>query len=83
MLCIQPQLCNTLSLSINSLCGRSPKALTYELLQAELQAQNLESIPPYGMLPISVLGTVDGWFELHNKFGSLPMNRILQPLAID
>ncbi|RYV00535.1 gamma-glutamyltransferase [Shewanella sp. OPT22] len=62
--------------------GRSPRSLTYAKLQQELKNQNLSSIPPYGMLPISVPGTVDGWFELHNKFGGMPMQKILQP-AID
>jgi len=35
-----------------------------------------------GPLPVSVPGCVDGWFELHNKFGKLPMSEILTP-AID
>jgi len=59
--------------------GRSPKGLTLTKLQQELTALNRETIPPYGMLPISVPGTVDGWFELHNKFGKLPMKQILAP----
>jgi len=62
--------------------GRSPKALTLTKLQQELSTLKRDTIPPYGMLPISVPGTVDGWFELHNKFGKLPMQKILQP-AID
>ncbi|HOI49238.1 MAG TPA: gamma-glutamyltransferase family protein, partial [Prolixibacteraceae bacterium] len=32
-----------------------------------------------GPLPVSVPGCVDGWFELHQKFGRLPMTEILQP----
>ncbi|MCW9000222.1 MAG: gamma-glutamyltransferase, partial [Kangiellaceae bacterium] len=51
--------------------GRSPKGLTYNQLQTKLKKLNRTSIPPYGMLPISVPGTVDGWFELHKKFGKL------------
>ena len=62
--------------------GRSPKSLTVKKLKAELSAQNRENIPPYGMLPISVPGTVDGWFEMHDKFGKIPMNKVLEP-AID
>jgi gamma-glutamyltranspeptidase/glutathione hydrolase len=31
------------------------------------------------MLPISVPGAVDGWFELHAKFGRLPMRDVLAP----
>lgn len=62
--------------------GRSPKGLTLAKLKSELKQLKRNTIPPYGMLPISVPGAVDGWFELHNKFGSLPMKKILAP-AID
>ena len=55
--------------------GRSPKSLTLE----HLQLQGVDSIPPYGPLPVTVPGAVDGWFELHTKFGSLPMTSILAP----
>lgn len=59
--------------------GRSPRGLTYEMLAEELEKLGREDLPPYGMLPISVPGTVDGWFELHEKFGKLPMEKILTP----
>ena len=36
-------------------------------------------IPPVGSLPITVPGTVDAWFALHDKFGKLPMNEDLAP----
>lgn len=55
--------------------GRSPKSLTLEYFKKN----NLESIPSSGPLPVSVPGCVDGWFELHNKFGKLPMSEILAP----
>ena len=58
--------------------GRSPQSLT---LQHFLD-QGMERIPGYGVLPVSVPGAVDGWFELHDRFGRLPMTEILQP-AID
>jgi gamma-glutamyltranspeptidase/glutathione hydrolase len=32
-----------------------------------------------GPLPISVPGCIDGWFELHGKFGRLPMGDLLAP----
>ncbi len=38
-----------------------------------------EGIPPLGHLPVTVPGTVDAWFELHGKFGKLPMRTILAP----
>ena len=55
--------------------GRSPKGLTLE----EFRKQGLEEIPALGPLPVSVPGAVDGWFELHGKFGSLPMAELLGP----
>ena len=51
--------------------GRSPLGLSYEQLKAELAKLKRETIPPTGMLPISVPGAVDGWAELHKKFGKL------------
>ena len=55
--------------------GRSPKSLTLDYLKS----QGLNAIPPYGPLPVNVPGAVDGWFELHDKFGSMPMEAILAP----
>lgn len=59
--------------------GRSPLGLSRETLVAELAKLNRTTIPPRGMLPISVPGTADGWFALHGKFGRLPMRDILAP----
>jgi gamma-glutamyltranspeptidase/glutathione hydrolase len=58
--------------------GRSPQKLTLEFFEK----QGMEKIPSHGPLPVSVPGAVDGWFELHKKFGSRPMPEILAP-AID
>ncbi|MDA2932936.1 gamma-glutamyltransferase [Acidobacteria bacterium AH-259-D05] len=55
--------------------GRSPYALTLE----EFKKRNLQEIPIVGPLPVSVPGAVDGWFELHKRFGKLPMEKILEP----
>lgn len=55
--------------------GRSPEKLTL----AYFEEQNMEKIPSHGPLPVSVPGAVDGWFELHGKFGSKPMDVLLQP----
>ncbi|WP_416143367.1 gamma-glutamyltransferase [Pseudoalteromonas spongiae] len=54
--------------------GRSPASLTLDILKAQG-----DKIPSYGPLPVSVPGAVDGWFELHNKFGKLPMAELLAP----
>ncbi len=55
--------------------GRSPKSLSLEYFKEA----GLSKIPAHGPLPVSVPGAVDGWFELHKKFGKLPMSQILQP----
>ncbi|HEV7609388.1 MAG TPA: gamma-glutamyltransferase [Steroidobacteraceae bacterium] len=59
--------------------GRSPRSLTLETLRAELHKLNSPTIPRTGPLPVSVPGAVDGWFELHARFGRLPMKELLQP----
>lgn len=59
--------------------GRSPLGMSYDELKSELERRDRESIPPYGVLPISVPGAVDGWFELHDRLGSMPMQDILAP----
>ena len=58
--------------------GPAPKNISID----KLLAKNLEQIPPYGPLPVTVPGAVAGWKELHNKFGSLPFENLFQE-AID
>src|SRR5213595_2032595 len=53
--------------------GRSPLGLSYEQMKVELDKLHRKTIPPRGMLPISVPGTVDAWAELHKKFGKLKL----------
>ena len=55
--------------------GRSPQSLSL----AELKSRGLTHIPALGPLPVSVPGTVDAWFELHARFGKLPMSEVLAP----
>jgi gamma-glutamyltranspeptidase/glutathione hydrolase len=55
--------------------GRSPYTLTLDYFKK----QGLKSIPALGPLPVSVPGCVDGWFELHKKFGKLPMATVFAP----
>jgi len=55
--------------------GRSPKSLTLDYFRGK----GIERIPSFGPLPVTVPGAVDGWFELHSKFGKLPMVTILNP----
>jgi len=55
--------------------GRSPELLTLDYFKEN----NITEIPYLGPLPITVPGAVDGWFEMHNRYGRLSMNEILEP----
>jgi gamma-glutamyltranspeptidase/glutathione hydrolase len=55
--------------------GRSPRALSLRWFRDN----GYERIPKRGPLPVSVPGTVDAWFELHDRFGRLPMREVLAP----
>lgn len=58
--------------------GRAPKSLNIDYFLD----RGIKYIPNLGPLPVSVPGAVDGWFALHERFGKLPMETLLQP-AID
>lgn len=55
--------------------GRSPRSLSLEYFRE----QGFGSIPVLGPLAVSVPGAVDGWFELHKRYGRLPMSQLLAP----
>lgn len=55
--------------------GRSPKSLTLSYFKEN----GFDKIPAFGPLPVSVPGCVDGWFSLHERFGSMDMDAILAP----
>ena len=60
--------------------GRSAMGATLEDMQAKADAfMDGEEIPPYGSAPVTVPGTVDGWYALHEKFGTQPMEDNLAP----
>src|SRR5205823_9091636 len=61
--------------------GRSPSGLSFGQMKAELDQLGRKTIPPRGMLPISVPGAVDAWSELHKKFGKLKFSDDLAPAA--
>ena len=44
-----------------------------------LGGSEVREIPPYGPLPVSVPGAVDGWCALHERFGKLPLADVLAP----
>jgi len=57
--------------------GRAPSALTIDKVPAEADG----TIPVYSVYSWTVPGCADGWFELHGKFGRLPMEDLLAPAA--
>ncbi len=59
--------------------GRSPLGLSYDAMKSELAKLHSDTIPPRGMLPISVPGCVDAWAELNKKFGKLKLSDDLAP----
>jgi len=56
--------------------GPAPRSLSIEYFEEK----GIERMPYHGTLPWTVPGCVDGWFELHGKFGRLPMEKILAPV---
>ena len=57
--------------------GRAPAALTIDAVPAT----DSGTIPVYSVYSWTVPGCADGWFELHRKFGKLPMKDLLGPVA--
>ncbi len=55
--------------------GPAPKAISIEAIQ-ELGYQ---SMPAYGVLPITVPGAPSAWSELSKRFGKLPLTDVLAP----
>lgn len=55
--------------------GRAPKALSADKVPAGPDG----TIPASSPYAWSVPGAVDGWFELHQRFGRLPMADVLGP----
>lgn len=70
--------------------GRAPQGRNLEALARQIDAlkargaipADYEGIPSHGSLPVTVPGTVDGWFALHARYGELEMPEVLAP-AID
>src|SRR5262249_13528809 len=55
--------------------GRAPLALTIDKVTPDKDG----TIPLYSPFSWTVPGACDGWFELHAKYGRLPMSEILAP----
>ena len=55
--------------------GRAPATAT----PAEFSRRGLRSIPARGPLSATVPGAVDGWQQAVDRFGSMPLSRLLAP----
>ncbi len=55
--------------------GRSPYLATLEYFQKA----GMDAVPLRGLLPVTIPGAVDGWFEAHHRYGNLSMSTILEP----
>src|SRR5258705_11687999 len=55
--------------------GRAPLALTADKVPPEKDG----TIPLYTPYSWTVPGACDGWFELHAKYGRLPMSEVVSP----
>jgi gamma-glutamyltranspeptidase/glutathione hydrolase len=56
--------------------GRSPANLSLETVRS--RARN-GLVPAYGAIAVSVPGTVDAWWQLHQRYGKLPWKRLFDP----
>jgi gamma-glutamyltranspeptidase/glutathione hydrolase len=60
--------------------GRSPRDLSFNEMRREARRRgNPNAVPSFGAASVSVPGTVDGWFALHERFGRTPMADLLAP----
>lgn len=60
--------------------GRSPAALTPAVLASALAEERIAGrrrYPTRGWLPVTVPGQIDGWVQLHKRFGRLPFAECL------
>ena len=57
--------------------GRSPMGQDLATLKSRIP--DPDDIPEFGSAAVTVPGAVDGWFELHGRFGKLDMPEILAP----
>ena len=65
--------------------GRAPMGMTPAQFRKWIAAKPLSkrdeagTIPDWGAASVTIPGAVDGWFEMHDRFGKLSMQRILLP----
>ena len=55
--------------------GPAPRSISLDYFKQ----QKLAKIPPFGPLPVTVPGAVDGWVKLHEKFGNQSFASLFEP----
>ena len=55
--------------------GPAPQSISLDYFKQ----QKLAKIPPFGPLPVTVPGAVDGWVKLHEKFGNQSFASLFKP----
>jgi gamma-glutamyltranspeptidase/glutathione hydrolase len=65
--------------------GRAPAGMTQKQFLKWVASKPMSkrdvpgTIPDWGAASVTIPGAVDGWFEMHGKFGKLQMARLLAP----
>jgi gamma-glutamyltranspeptidase / glutathione hydrolase len=61
--------------------GRAPAGMSLDdRVRRERSVMGAAGVrPSFGAVTVTVPGTVDGWYQLHGRFGALPMRRLLAP----
>lgn len=62
--------------------GRAPLGMSLAdraAREAKIKTRVPGSRPSFGSVTVTVPGTVDAWFSMHEKFGKLPMAKVLAP----
>ena len=55
--------------------GPAPKSISIDAVKAK----GHESMPTFGLVPVTVPGVPGAWAELSRRFGKLPLTEVLQP----
>ncbi len=62
--------------------GRAPLGMSLAdraAREAKIKTRVPGSRPSFGSVTVTVPGAVDAWFSMHEKFGKLPMDKVLAP----
>jgi gamma-glutamyltranspeptidase/glutathione hydrolase len=59
--------------------GASPRGLSLEAARGKANARGY--LPSYGAVTVNVPGTVDAWWQAHQRHGKLPWKDVLMPVV--